>query len=122
MTVDTPLRQPGHDRPARGVSLGIPVGQQVTPRNRREKPHKMWLQISPLWAEAEKSRNERGSRRLVLETSWAEGLQNGARRDAVHALRPDRIRAMLIQPRRLAVVVLAIFCSSRLAHSGEYNY
>ena len=55
----------------------------------------------------------------MLETSWADGLQNGARRDAVHALRPDRIRAMLIRPRRLAVVVLAIFCSSRLAHSGE---
>ena len=34
-------------------------------------------------------------------------------------LRPDRIRAMLIRPRRLAVVVLAMFCSSRLVHSGE---
>ena len=88
-------------------------------RNRREKLHKMRLRFHPLRAGAEKSRNERGSRRLVLETSWADGLQNGARRDAVHALRPDRIRAMLIRPHRLAVVVLAIFCSSRLAHSGE---
>jgi len=49
-TVDTPLRQPGHDRPARGVSLGIPVGQHPTSRNRDKKPHKMRLRISPFWA------------------------------------------------------------------------
>jgi hypothetical protein len=47
MTVETPLRHPGHDRPARSVSLGIPVGQRPIHRNRGKKPHKSGLLRAP---------------------------------------------------------------------------